>query len=56
MCDNRTERLKIRSFGRADMICFSMRDKPTVKGVISGVPIDVEAESFLEVEFVGRGS
>ena len=29
-----------------------MRDKPTVKGVISGVPIDVEAESFLEVEGV----
>ena len=29
-----------------------MRDNPTVKGVISGVPIDVEAESFLEVEGV----
>ena len=32
-----------------------MRDKPTVKGVIIGVPIDVEAESFLEVEGV-RGA
>ena len=34
--------LKIGSFGRADIVCFSMRDRPTVKGVISGVPIDVE--------------
>ena len=29
-----------------------MRDRPTVQRVISGVPIDVEAESFLEVEGV----
>ena len=35
----------MRSFSRADIECFSMRDKRTVKGVISGVPIDVEAES-----------
>ena len=49
--EQRDRALKIISFGRADIVCFSMRDKPTVKGVISGVPIDVEAESFL---FVGR--
>ena len=39
-------------FGRADVVCFPMREKPTVKGVISGVPLNVEAESFLEVEGV----
>ena len=50
--EQRDRALKIRSFGRADIVCFSMRDKPTVKGVISGVPIDMEAESFLEVEGV----
>ena len=32
-----------------------MMVKPTVKGVIGGVPIDVEAESFLEVEGVFGG-
>ena len=50
--EQRDRALKIRLFGRADIVCFSMRDKPTVKGVISGVPIDVEAESFHEVEGV----
>ena len=50
--EQRDRALKIRSFGRADIACFSMRDKPSVKGVISGVPIDVMAESFLEVEGV----
>ena len=50
--EQRDGALKIRSCGRADIVCFSMRDRPTVKGVISGVPIDVEAESFLEVERV----
>ena len=34
--EHRDRALKIRSFGRADIVCFSMRDKPTAKGVIGG--------------------
>ena len=40
------------TFGRADVVFFPMREKPTVKGVISGVPLNVEAEWLLEVEGV----
>ena len=49
---DRDKGLKITAFGRADVVCFPMTENPTVKGIIGGVPLNVEAESFLEVEGV----
>lgn len=48
----RDKALKIKQYDLTPVTSFPLKEKPCVKGVISGVSIDIDLDDFLKVEGV----